>query len=110
MIAPLPFERRSDARPGPPRLDRDQAEQIARTLRAIADPTRLQLLSMIQGSALGEATVSDLALELGVTQPTVSHHMRIMLDDGLVIGDQRGRQTWYSIHPDRRAAVDDLLQ
>lgn len=95
--------------PGTP-LDRSAAETLARTLRAVADPTRLQLLSMIIGAANGEVTVGDLAASLDMTQPTISHHLRIMVDDGLLAREQRGRQVWHSIAPDRRAAIVDLLR
>lgn len=94
------------ARPG---LDRDSAEVLARTLRAVADPTRLQLLSLLIGSPAGEEVVGDLVETLGLSQPTVSHHLRIMLDDGLLTREQRGRKVWYSIAPDRRTAIADLL-
>ena len=90
-------------------LDRDSAEVLAKTLRAIADPTRLQLLSMMHGSPEGEATVGDLADRLGLRQPTVSHHLRIMIDDGLLVREQRGRNVWYAVSPDRRSAIADLL-
>ncbi|MEX1078107.1 MAG: metalloregulator ArsR/SmtB family transcription factor [Homoserinimonas sp.] len=107
-----PARQRSSAPEGPPpqRINREAAERIARTLRAVADPTRLQLLSMIIGSPAGEALVGELADELGLTQPTVSHHMRIMHDDGLLAREQRGRQVWYSVAPDRRSDIIDLLR
>lgn len=91
-------------------LDREAAESLARTLRAIADPTRLQLLSLIRRSPNGESTVSDLAEHLRLTQPTVSHHLRIMVDDDLLIRDQRGRHAWFSVAADRTAEIDDLLR
>lgn len=91
-------------------LDRDAAEEMARTLRAVADPTRLQVLSMILGAADGEATVGELATALGLAQPTVTHHLRIMVDDGLLVREPRGRQVWLSIAPHRRAAILDLLR
>lgn len=90
-------------------LDRDSAELLARTLRAVADPTRLQVLSLLTQSPAGEAVVGDLAEKLGLRQPTVSHHLRIMHEDGLVVREQRGRNVWYSITPDRRASITDLL-
>jgi ArsR family transcriptional regulator len=83
---------------------------MARTLRAVADPTRLQVLSMILGAADGEATVGELAGALGLSQPTVTHHLRIMVDDGLLVREPRGRQVWLSIAPHRRAAILDLLR
>lgn len=91
-------------------LDRGSAEDLARTLRTVADPTRLQLLSLLRASAAGEAAVGDLAEALGLTQPTVSHHLRLLHEDGLLSRQQRGRQVWYAIAAERRAAVADLLR
>jgi len=101
---------RKDAPPVGEPLDRAAAEDRARTLRAVADPTRLQLLSMIAGAPGGEATVGDLAVALGLTQPTVTHHVRIMVEDELLLREPRGRQVWLSIAPDRRTAILDLLR
>lgn len=109
MSEPARLLQNGVAHPGAP-LDRGAAEILARTLRAVADPTRLQLLSMIIGAANGEVTVGDLAASLDMTQPTISHHLRIMVDDGLLAREQRGRQVWHSIAPDRRAAIVDLLR
>ena len=98
-----------DAAPLAP-LGRSAAETLARTLKAVADPTRLQLLSMIAGSESGEVTVGDLAATLGMTQPTITHHLRIMVDDGLLVREQRGRQVWHSIAASRKASILDLLR
>jgi ArsR family transcriptional regulator, arsenate/arsenite/antimonite-responsive transcriptional repressor len=91
-------------------LDRETAESLARTLRALADPTRLQLLSLIRRSPNAEATGGELAEHLHLTQPTVSHHLRIMVDDGLLVRNQRGRNAWFSVAADRAAEIDDLLR
>ena len=91
-------------------MDRDTAESLARTLRAVADPTRLQLLSVIRRSPDRESTVSDLADQLGFTQPTISHHLRIMVDDGLLVREQRGRHAFFSVLPERAVDIDDLLR
>jgi ArsR family transcriptional regulator len=90
-------------------LDRATAESLARTLRAVADPTRLQLLSIIRRSPDGAATGGELAERLGLRQPTISHHLHLMADDGLVVREQRGRFVWYSVAPDRIGEIDDLL-
>ncbi|WP_224760505.1 metalloregulator ArsR/SmtB family transcription factor [Salinibacterium sp. ZJ450] len=89
----------------PPAMDREDAERLAHTLRMVADPTRLQVLSVIIGSPNGEALVGNLAVELGITQPTVSHHVKVMAEEGLLQRDRRGRQVWYSIVPSRRAEI-----
>ncbi|TFC17950.1 metalloregulator ArsR/SmtB family transcription factor [Cryobacterium algoritolerans] len=86
-------------------LDRAAAENIARSLRAMADPTRVQLLGLIVAGPGGRALVGELATTLGLTQPTVSHHMRIMAEEGLLAREQIGRQAWYSVVPDRIADV-----
>lgn len=91
-------------------LSRPAAERLARTLRLVADPTRLQLLSMINGSPGGEVTVGELTGHLGLRQPTISHHLRLMLEDGLLTREQRGRHMWYAIAPDRRDDIADLLR
>ena len=91
-------------------LTRPAAEALAKTLRLVADPTRLQLLSMINGSPGQEVTVGELTRHLGLRQPTISHHLRLMYEDGLLDREQRGRQVWYSIAKDRRDAIADLLR
>jgi ArsR family transcriptional regulator, arsenate/arsenite/antimonite-responsive transcriptional repressor len=91
-------------------LTRPAAEALAKTLRLVADPTRLQLLSMINGSPGQEVTVGELTRHLGLRQPTISHHLRMMSEDGLLNREQRGRHVWYSIAKDRRDAVADLLR
>ncbi|WP_291045884.1 metalloregulator ArsR/SmtB family transcription factor [Herbiconiux sp.] len=90
-------------------LDRDAAEALARTFRAVSDPTRLQILSFINGSARGEAMVSEITAYLGLRQPTVSHHLKVMAEDGLLVRRQEGRTAWFSITPERRTAIADLL-
>ena len=97
------------AHPSAP-LERTAAETLARTLRAVADPTRLQLLSMIAGAPDEEATVGDLAAALGLSQPTVTHHLRILVDDGVLARQQRGKYVWHTIAPERRSAIIDLLR
>lgn len=88
-------------------VDRSAAERMAQTLRALSDPTRIQLVSLIVASPGGKALVGTLATELGLTQPTVSHHMRIMTEDGILHREQEGRQAWYSVAPER---LPDLVE
>lgn len=94
----------------PGQLDRAAAEQIARNLRAMADPTRVQILSLIVEAAGGRRPVTELADELGLTQPTVSHHLRIMTEEGILERSQQGRQVWYSVAPSRVSDVFDSLR
>jgi ArsR family transcriptional regulator len=90
-------------------LSRSQAESLAGALKAVADPTRLQLLSMINGSTAGEACVCDLTAPLGLTQPTVSHHLKILVDAGLLTRQRRGKWAWYAIIPQRLDTLRGLL-
>lgn len=91
-------------------LSRPAAETLARTLKAMADPTRLQLLSMITGTQDGRATVKELFDQLDLTQPTVSHHLRVMFDEGILEKEQQGRNVWYSIAESYRDSIADLLR
>ncbi|MEO3871138.1 metalloregulator ArsR/SmtB family transcription factor [Nonomuraea sp. B12E4] len=90
-------------------LSRSEAERLAGALKTVADPTRLQLLSMISGSVTGEACVCDLTAPLGLTQPTVSHHLKILVDAGLLTREKRGKWAWYAIVPERLDALRGLI-
>ncbi|GAA2625172.1 hypothetical protein GCM10010411_72210 [Actinomadura fulvescens] len=90
-------------------MERAEAERAARMLKAVSDPTRLQLLSMIQSSPKGEACVCDLTKPLGLTQPTVSHHLKLLADAGLLTRDKRGIWVWFAIVPERLEAIRALL-
>ena len=90
-------------------LDRAAAEALARTLRAVADPTRLQVLSLIRHSATGRLTGGQLAERLALTQPTLSHHLGLMVEDGLLVRERQGKYVWFSVASDRLTAIDDLL-
>ncbi|MEU4996035.1 metalloregulator ArsR/SmtB family transcription factor [Streptomyces sp. NPDC021622] len=90
-------------------LGRAEAEELARSLKAVADPTRLQLLSLIASDPAGEACVCDLADTLEFTQPTVSHHLKILVDAGLLTREKRGTWAWYTIVPERLRTVESLL-
>ena len=88
-------------------LSEAEAADLAEVLAAMADPVRLRLLSIV--AARGEVCSCDLEGPLGRSQPTVSHHTRILADAGLIIGDRRGKWTWWSIVPGRLAAVRQAL-
>ena len=81
-------------------LPREEAERLARLLKAVADPTRLQLLSLIQASSTGEACVCDLTEPFDLSQPTVSHHLKIMVEAGILHRERRGSWAYYSVNPD----------
>lgn len=91
-------------------MSRGDAERLAGLLRVVSDPTRLQLLSMIVSAPAGEACVSDLTKPLGLRQPTVSHHLRLMAEAGLLQRERRGKQVWFSIVPQRLSAIADILR
>lgn len=86
-------------------LSADSATDLARTLKAIADPARLRLLSMVATHDGGEACVCDLTEPLGLTQPTVSHHLKVLVDAGLLIRDKRGVWAYFTLVP---GALDSL--
>ena len=74
-----------------------EAERLAGLLKAVADPTRLRLLSLVAGAGDGEACICDLTAPVGLSQPTVSHHMRILVEAGLLTRDQRGKWAYYRL-------------
>ena len=82
-------------------MDRDSAEQLAHLLKAVADPARLQLLALIRASKQGEACVCDLTDALGLSQPTVSHHLKVLTDAGLLTREKRGTWAWFAVEPAR---------
>ena len=84
-----------------------EAEELARAFAALADPTRLRLLGFI--AAAGEVCSCDLLVPLDRSQPTVSHHTKVLADAGLIAGKKRGRWVWWSIVPDRVAEVRNAL-
>jgi ArsR family transcriptional regulator len=86
-------------------LGEDQAADLARRLKALADPARLRLLSLILAAEGGEACVCDLTEPLGLTQGTVSHHLKVLLDVGVVTREKRGVWAYYSASPAALAAV-----
>jgi ArsR family transcriptional regulator len=81
-------------------LDEDDAERLAGALRVLADPARLRLLSLIGATSAGESCVCDLTEPLGHSQPTVSHHLKVLADAGLVHREQRGRWAYFRVNPE----------
>lgn len=82
-------------------LSGDQAHEIAAGFSALGDPVRLQILSMLAAAPEGEICVCDFVEPLGRTQGTISHHLKILGEAGLVHGDRRGKWVWYSLDRDR---------
>ena len=90
-------------------LDESDAENLAAALRVLADPARLRLLSLIQAQPTGEACVCHLTEPLGLTQPTVSHHLKVLRDAGLVEREQRGSWAFFTVVPEQLSALRELL-
>ena len=92
-------------------LDTADATELASGFSALADPVRLRVLSILAASPDGEVCVCDFVEPLAKSQPTVSHHLRILSEAGLVQGDRRGKWVWYSLNRARlaelRAAIDN---
>ena len=86
-------------------LGAEDAVALARTLKALADPARLRLLSLVAAHEGGEACVCDLTEPLGLTQPTVSHHLKVLVEAGLLTRDKRGVWAYYALVP---GALDSL--
>ena len=81
-------------------LDGEAAERLARALRVLADPARLRLLSIIGADPNGEVCACQLTGPLGLSQPTVSHHLKVLTDAGLIGREQRGRWAYFWVLPE----------
>jgi ArsR family transcriptional regulator len=90
-------------------LSEDRAATLARVFSVLSDPVRLRLLSMIASVPAGEACVCELVEPLDRSQPTVSHHLKVLADAGLIVGEKRGRWVWYRPVPDRLADLRGAL-
>ena len=90
-------------------LEAAEADQLASALKVIADPARLRLLSLIQAQPGHEACVCHLTKPLGLSQPTVSHHLKVLLQSGLVEREQRGSWAYFRVREEPLAALRALL-
>jgi ArsR family transcriptional regulator, arsenate/arsenite/antimonite-responsive transcriptional repressor len=90
-------------------LSANQATELARVLKALADPTRLRLVSMVAAHEGGEACVCELTDPLGLTQPTISHHLKILVGAGILARDKRGKWAYYTLVPAALDAVSAAL-
>jgi ArsR family transcriptional regulator, arsenate/arsenite/antimonite-responsive transcriptional repressor len=90
-------------------LSAAEAVALARVFKALADPVRLRLLSMIAGAEGGEACVCELTTAFDVSGPTISHHLKVLREAGLVAGDRRGTWIYYRAVPDALAAAAGAL-
>jgi ArsR family transcriptional regulator len=86
-----------------------QAADLAQLLKALADPTRLRLVSMVAAHEGGEACVCDLTGPLGLTQPTISHHLKILVEAGIFTRDKRGVWAYYALVPSALNALSAVL-
>jgi ArsR family transcriptional regulator len=82
---------------------------MAQALKAVADPTRLQILAMIAASENQESCVCDLTDPLNLTQPTISHHLKKLAEVGLIEGERRGTWVWYSLNKERWGQIANLF-
>lgn len=90
-------------------LSRDHAALVARSLKVLANSTRLQLLSVIIDSPEGRATVGMLTQAVELRQPTVSQHLHLLHEAGVLERQPLGRQVWYSVHPNLVSTVTELV-
>jgi len=90
-------------------LDAPEASELATGFTALADPVRLQVLSILATATAGEVCVCDFVEPLGKSQPTVSHHLKVLAGAGLVHGERRGKWVYYSLDRDRLATLRGAL-
>ena len=90
-------------------LSQSEAERLARVLKAIADPTRLRLVSIVAAHDDQEACVCELTEPVGLTQGTVSHHLKVLVDAGIFSREQRGRWAYYRAVPETLQAIAQAI-
>ena len=90
-------------------LSESEAADLSTVFKALSDPARLRLLSMIASSPEREMCACDLIEPVGKSQPTVSHHLSQLVDAGLLQREKRGRWAWFRIDPDRLAEIRAVL-
>ena len=88
----------------------EAAEQLARVFKALGDPTRVRLLSLIAAHADAEACVCNLTDPVGLSQPTVSHHLKQLAEAGLITREQRGKWAYYRVAQTALDALADALR
>ena len=90
-------------------LSADDAGALARQFAALADPVRLRLLSLLATDPAGSVCACDLVAPVGKSQPTVSHHLKVLREAGLVRSDKRGANVWYAAVPAALEALRTVL-
>ena len=90
-------------------LSAEGADLLARALKAIADPARLRLVSLVAASSAGAVCVCDLTEPIGLSQPTVSHHLRILVEAGILAREKRGTWAYFSLVPGALGSLAGML-
>jgi len=90
-------------------LSAEQAVELSRLFKAMGDPVRLRLLSLIASHAGGEACVCDLTDVFDLTGPTISHHLKVLREAGLISGERRGTWVYYRVHPEALGRLSAVL-
>lgn len=90
-------------------IDETRANAMAPVLAALADPVRLRIVSMLLAAPDGSSCGCDLEEPLGLSQPTVSHHLKVLREAGLIEGERRGRWVHYRVVPERLTEIADAL-
>ena len=90
-------------------LSADQSLELSRVFKAMGDPVRLRLLSLIASHDGGEACVCDLTDVFDLTGPTISHHLRVLREAGLITGERRGTWVYYRVRPDLLGRLSEVL-
>jgi ArsR family transcriptional regulator len=88
----------------------DEAETAAKLFKALSDPIRIRLLSLIRRTPGGEACFCDLAEDFDMPQPSLSHHLRVLVTAGILERERRGTWSWYSLVPEPLEALETLLR
>lgn len=109
VLDPMPSLADCCAPLGESPLSTEDAQQVALRLKALADPGRLRLVSLLLASEGQEACTCDLTEPLGLSQPTVSHHLKKLAEAGIIVGERRGVWTYYRVVPDALRAIADVL-
>ncbi|MDQ0642588.1 ArsR/SmtB family transcription factor [Microbacterium murale] len=91
-------------------LTAEDAERVAKVFKALGDPTRVRLMSLIAAGEGGEACICDLTEPVGLSQGTVSHHMKLLADAGLVTREQRGKWAYFALNDGALDAAADALR
>nr|WP_242622847.1 metalloregulator ArsR/SmtB family transcription factor [Pseudonocardia sediminis] len=90
-------------------LSSDQAVELSRLFKAMGDPVRLRLLSLIASHAGGEACVCDLTGVFDLSGPTISHHLKVLREAGLIAGERRGTWVYYRVQPEALSRLSAVL-